>query len=95
MSGHQERYTIDTDKQLELEMPSILNGTDKLLKGGKVVVSSTKTTVKFKGQIIKWPHHIKCGICGVERQDDFDRAHAGIIKRFRTGMGISLLSCIF
>ena len=31
VSGRQERYTIDTDKQLELEMPSILNGTDKLL----------------------------------------------------------------
>ena len=31
VSGCQERYTIDTDKQLELEMPSILNGTDKLL----------------------------------------------------------------
>ena len=39
--------------------------------------------------------HIKCGICGVEPQVDFDRAHAGIIKRLRTGMGISLLSCIF
>ena len=31
VSGRQESYTIDTDKQLELEMPSILNGTDKLL----------------------------------------------------------------
>ena len=31
MSGRQERYTIDTDKQLELEMPSILNGADQLL----------------------------------------------------------------
>ena len=31
VSGRQERYTIDTDKQLELEMPSILDGTDKLL----------------------------------------------------------------
>ena len=31
VSGRQERYTIDTDKQLELEMPSILNGTDELL----------------------------------------------------------------
>ena len=65
------------------------------LKGSKVVVSSIKTTVKFKRQIIEWPFHIKCGICGVEQQVDFARAHAGIIKRFRTGMGISLLSCIF
>lgn len=31
ISGRQERYTIDTDKQLELEIPSILNGVDKLL----------------------------------------------------------------
>lgn len=31
VSGRQERYTTDTDKQLELEMPSILNETDKLL----------------------------------------------------------------
>lgn len=26
-----KKDTSDTDKQLELEMPSILNGTDKLL----------------------------------------------------------------
>lgn len=31
ISGRQERYTIDTDKQLELEIPSILIGVDKLL----------------------------------------------------------------
>lgn len=31
VSERQERYTTDTDKQLELEMPSILNETDKLL----------------------------------------------------------------
>lgn len=31
VSRRQERYTTDTDKQLELEMPSILNETDKLL----------------------------------------------------------------
>lgn len=31
VSVRQERYTTDTDKQLELEMPSILNETDKLL----------------------------------------------------------------
>ncbi|XP_074632929.1 uncharacterized protein LOC141891808 [Acropora palmata] len=31
ISGRQERYTIGTDKQLELEIPSILSGVDKLL----------------------------------------------------------------
>ena len=30
-SGRQERYSIESDKQLELEIPSILNGVDKLL----------------------------------------------------------------
>ena len=31
ISGRQERYMIGTDKQLELEIPSILSGVDKLL----------------------------------------------------------------
>lgn len=62
------------------------------LKGSKVVVSSIKTTIRCKGKIVEWPYHIKCGVCGVERQIEFDRAHAGIIKKFRTGMGISFMS---
>ena len=60
-------------------------------KGSKVAVSLIKTTVKFKGKILEWPYHIKCGICGVERQIAFDRARAGIIKKFRTGMNITCL----
>ena len=31
-SGRQERYSIESDKQLELEIPSILNGVDLLIK---------------------------------------------------------------
>ena len=31
VSGRQERYSIETDSQLQLEMPSILSGVDKLL----------------------------------------------------------------
>ena len=67
------------------------------LEGSKVVVSSTKTTVKHKGQIIAWPYHVKCGICGVERQVDNDRKHAGILKKFRAGMamGICFISWLY
>ena len=31
-SGRNDVYSIDSDKQLELELPSILNGTDRLLR---------------------------------------------------------------
>ena len=67
------------------------------LEGSRVVVSSTKTTVKHKGQIIAWPYHVKCGICGVERQVDIDRKHAGILKKFRAGMamGICFISWLY
>ncbi|PFX11811.1 hypothetical protein AWC38_SpisGene24338 [Stylophora pistillata] len=54
------------------------------LKGSKVVVSSIKTTIRFKGKIMDWPYQIKCGVWGTERQVEFDRAQTGIIKKIRT-----------
>lgn len=55
------------------------------LDGSSVVLSSTKTIAKYKGQLVTWPFHIKCGLCGVERQVDIDRKHSGIISKFKLG----------
>ena len=62
------------------------------LKEAKLLFPRSKRPLDIKGKIVEWPYHIKCGVCGVERQIEFDRAHAGIIKKFRTGMGISFMS---
>jgi hypothetical protein len=59
------------------------------LDGSKLVTSSTKTTARYKGCIIKWPYHIKCGLCKVERQVAVDRSNFGIISKFKTGMILS------
>ena len=48
-------------------------------------MSSTKTIAKHKGQLVTWPYHIKCGLCGVERQVDTDSKHSGIISKFKLG----------
>lgn len=56
-----------------------------LLDGSKVVISSTKTSIKFKGKIIKWPYCIQCGLCEVQRQLDMDRMVTGMISKFKAG----------
>ena len=56
------------------------------LDGSKVIISSTKTTAKYKGCIVTWPYHITCGICKVERQVAVDRSNFGIISKFKTGI---------
>ena len=55
ISGCQERYTIGTDKQLELEISSILSGVDKLLSTSTFILQST---LRLKDKVFTFPYII-------------------------------------